>query len=162
MKKLIWTVLGSFSLLVALAVFGHFWTPVQAQEGKEPTLVGSWDVRVTIRDCGTGQEFFSFPAMLTFNQGGTMEESDLGGPGIVRLAGHGVWKRQAAREFSAAYRWLNFLPDRTFLGSQVVRSSMTLDRSGDSFTATDTGTVIDANGNESPGGCATEAGTRFQ
>jgi len=130
--------------------------------GNERSLIGSWDVQVSIRDCQSGEFLFGFPAMITYNRGGTMQESDLGAPVLTRLNGHGVWERQHGRQYSAAFRWLNFNPDRTFAGTNVVRSSISLEQSGDSYTSTDTTELIDANGNVFPVACATTRATRFE
>lgn len=180
MKKQILKAIGGASLaILVLAVFA------QAQNGNEQGLVGSWDVQITIRDCQTGTPFFSFPAMITYNQGGTMQESDLGSPGLVRLLGHGVWNHQNGRQYSAAFRFLNFNPDRTFAGTNVVRQAITLGpgtigpgtitlgpgsdirlitRGSNTYTSTDTSEVLDANGDVIPGagGCATETAIRFK
>ena len=91
-----------------------------------------------------------------------MQETDLGGPGVVRLQGHGVWQHQIGRQYSAAFRFLNFLPDRTFIGTNVVRSSVTVSLDGNGYTSTDTLEVLDANGVVVGTGCATAAATRFQ
>ena len=164
MKKQILKAIGGVSLaILVLAVFAQVRVSAQVQNGNG--LVGSWDVTVTIRSCQNPDiEFFSFPAMITYNQGGTMQESDLGSPFLVRLLGHGVWSHQNGRQYSAAFRWLNFNPDRTFAGTGVVRSTISLGRGGDTFTSTDTSVVLDANGNVIPGseGCATQTATRFQ
>jgi len=86
MKKQILKAIGGAALaILVLAVFAQVWVSAQAQSGNEQGLIGSWDVQVTIRDCQTGTEFFSFPATNTYNQGGTMQESNLGPPGIVSL-----------------------------------------------------------------------------
>ena len=172
MKKQILKAIGGVSLaILMLAVFAQVRVSAQDNDkvllrngngGHERSLVGSWDVQVTIRDCQTGTPFFSFPAMLTYNQGGTMQESDLGGPGLVRLLGHGVWEHQNGRHYSAAFRFLNFNPDRTFAGRNVVRSAISLGRSGNSYTATDTVEVLDANGNLIVRSCATSMATRFE
>ncbi len=134
------------------AVFAQVQVPAQAQNGNEPGLVGSWDVVVTARDCQTGDPipFIPiFPAMLTYNKGGTMQESYLGGPGLVRLLGHGVWERKSGREFSATFRFLNF-NDRTFVGTNAVREAITLGPDGDTYTSTTTVEILDANGNVIP------------
>lgn len=172
MKKQVLKAIGGVSLaILVLAVFAQVWVSAQDNNnllirngngGNERTLVGSWDVKVTIRDCQTGAEFFSFPAMNTYNQGGTMQESDLGGPGLVRLNGHGVWERQTGRQYSAAFRFLNFNPDRTFAGTNVIRSSISLSQNGNEYTATDRVELIDANGNVIPLGCATQTAKRFE
>lgn len=158
---------ASLAILV-MAFFAQVWVSAQDNDnellrnGNGRTLVGSWDVLVTARDCETGTPFFSFPAMITYNRGGTMQESDLGGPGLVRLLGHGVWERQHGREYSAAFRFLNFNPDRTFAGTNVIRSAISLSQSDNEYTSTSTLEVLDANGNVISTGCATATATRFQ
>lgn len=167
MKKQILKAIGGAALaILVLAVFAQVWISAQAQSGNEQGLIGSWDVQVTIRDCQTGTEFFSFPATNTYNQGGTMQESNLGPPGIVSLPAHGVWGHTRGRQYSAAYRGLVFAtdPNRTFLGTGVVRQAINLGRDGDTFTSTDRFVMLDPNGAVIPGSeaCATETATRFQ
>jgi hypothetical protein len=165
MKKQILKAIGGASLaILVLAVFAQVRMSAQVQNGNEQGLVGSWDVQVTGRDCQTGTPFFSFPAMITYNQGGTMQESDLGGPGLVRLLGHGVWSRISEFHplYSAAFQFLNFLPDRTPAGKNVVRSAIRLGQSGDTYTSTDTVEILDASGNVMSRGCATSTATRIR
>jgi hypothetical protein len=162
-NRILQTIGGATLAIVALVGFTQVWVSAQVQ--RDQSLIGSWDVQVTARDCNTGAPipFIPvFPAILTYNQGGTMDETDLGGPGIVRLPGHGVWQHQIGRQYSAAYRWLNFLPDRTFIGSNVVRSSVNVSLSGDSYTSTDTLEILNPNGDVVGTGCATTVATRFQ
>jgi hypothetical protein len=128
----------------------------------EQSLAGSWDVQVTIRDCQSGTVLFGFPAMMTYEQDGTMQETDLGGPGLTRLPGQGVWKRQIKRQYSSAFRFLNFNLDRTFAGTNVIRSTITLDSGGNSYTSTDTNEILAPNGNVVGVGCASSTATRFQ
>lgn len=175
MKKQILKAIGGVSVaILMLAVFAQVRVSAQDNDnellqngnvGNEQSLVGSWDVTISIVSCqNPAIVFFSFPATITYNQGGTMQESDLGGPGIVRLLGHGVWERQRGRRYSAAFRWLNFLPDRTPAGKNVVRETIRLGRGGDTYTSTATVVALDANGNVIPGagGCGTETATRFE
>ncbi len=133
MKNQMLKAIGGASLAILMAVFAQVWVSAQDNEtellrngngGNERSLIGSWDVQVSIRDCQSGEFLFGFPAMITYNQGGTMQESDLGAPVLTRLNGHGVWERQHGRQYSAAFRWLNFNPDRTFAGTSVVRSAI--------------------------------------
>ena len=169
MKKQMMKSIGGAALaILLLAAFAQVWACAQGKAGvsssqtnNEPSLVGTWDVEVTIRDCQTGIPFFSFPAQVTFNQDGTMQETDLGDPALVRLGGQGVWERKNGREFSSAFRYLTFNPDRTPVGRNVVRSAITLDRSGDTYTATDTAEITLPNGNVITA-CATETATRFR
>ena len=164
-KQQLRTLGGSLLAILMLAVFAQVLVSAEGQNGNEPTLMGSWDVKVTARDCETGTPipFIPiFPAIMTYDQGGTMQETDLGGPVLVRLPGHGVWKRQNGREYSAAFRFLNFSPDRTFAGTNVIRSAITLSQSGDEYTTTDTLEILDAQGEVINRGCSTTTATRFE
>ena len=164
-RRILKTIGGASASIFVLTFIAQVFVPAQAQKGNDNGLIGSWDVRVTARDCGTGEPipFIPvFPAMMTYDQGGTMQETDLGGPGIVRLQGHGVWQHQIARQYSAAFRFLNFLPDRTFIGTNVIRSSVTVSLDGNGYTSTDTLEVLDANGVVIGMGCSTTVATRFQ
>ena len=165
MKKQILKTIGVASLaILAVSFLGHAWVLGQSIKGNEPTLVGSWDAQVTARDCDTGSPipFIPvFPALFTYDQGGTVQETDLGAPGQVRLQGHGVWRRQAGGQYSAAFRYLKFAPDRTYLGMNVIRSSISVSLDGDQYSSTDTLEILDPNGNVVGTGCATQTATRF-
>ena len=162
-KRILKTLGGSALAIAALTVFAQ--VLVSAQKSSEQSLIGSWDVLVTARDCETGIPipFIPvFPAHMTYAQGGTMQETDLGGPGLVRLPGHGVWSHQVGRQYNAAFRFLNFAPDRTFVGTNVVRSSVSLSLAGNEYTSTDTLEILNADGEVVSTGCSTTAATRFQ
>ena len=72
---------------------------------------------------------------MTYNQGGTMQQTDLGPPIVVTLPSHGVWKHQNGRQYSSAFRRLTFNPDRTFARTGVVRQAISLGEGGDTYTA---------------------------
>jgi hypothetical protein len=91
-----------------------------------------------------------------------VQQTDLGGPGLVRLPGHGVWERQNGRQYSAAFRFLNFNLDRTFAGTNVIRSAISLSHSGNEYTSTDTVEILDPSGTVIDRGCATQTATRFE
>lgn len=165
MKKQILKAIGVVSLAVVLvAVCAQVLVSAQVQDSNDQGLIGSWNAEITIRDCSTGTPFFSFPAMLTYHQGGTMAETDLGAPVVTRLPGQGIWRHERARQYNAAFQWLNFDPARTFLGRGVVRSSISLGADGDTYTSTDRNETLDASGNVIPGlgVCATSTATRFK
>ena len=59
------------------------------------TLHGTWHVTRTAVDCKTGQDILSFPAIMTFNQDGTLHR--LWGPTWWRSRSgteYGVWQRE--------------------------------------------------------------------
>jgi hypothetical protein len=162
MKNRILKAIGGASLaILLLPVFGQMWLSAQ-DNGNGRTLAGSWDVQVTIRDCQTGTVLFGFPAMITYNQDGTVQQTDIGDPSFLRVPGHGVWERQNGRQYSAAFRFLNFTPDHIYIGRNVIRSAISLGKGGKEYNSTDTVDILDANGNLIVRACATTTATRFE
>ena len=98
-----WTRLAAASF--AAALFGTSLAAAgapQANQG-QATLVGTWLVQVTVRDCTTNAPLGApFNSLVTFNRGGTLAES----PGSLafapnqRSAGHGTWTRLPGRRFA--------------------------------------------------------------
>ena len=132
----------------------------QSVEAPERSLVGVWLTQVTRRNCDTGEPIATNRIQFTFAEGGTLFETI--GPSILRSPGNGIWKReQGWNEYSYAVRFMRFDAAGVFVGSGVVRSALTLDDTGDNYTATATNDVLDVNGNVISSGCATSVSTRF-
>src|SRR6476661_7099606 len=55
-------------------------------------LEGSWNVRVTIRNCQTGDAIRSFDSVTEFMQGGTLIDSTSGVPQAFKTPGQGIWE----------------------------------------------------------------------
>jgi len=130
-------------------------------EARERSLVGVWVTEVTRRNCETGEPIAATGRIqLTYAEGGTLLETI--GPSIVRSPGNGIWKReQGYNEYSYALRFMRYDAAGVFVGSGVVRGAITLDETGDHYTATATNDVLDVNGNVIGSGCATSVSTRF-
>src|SRR6267142_4236947 len=118
----------------------------QSDEGHEPSLVGVWVTQVTRRKCETGEPIGATSQIqVTFAKGGTLLETI--GPSIFRSPGNGIWKReQGWNEYSYALRFMRFDAAGSFIGSGVVRVALTLDETGNHYTATATNDVLDAAG----------------
>ncbi len=94
------------SLLTGIVVQLTGCTSMQtAQAAEAPTLVGTWQVQISNKDCTTstpvGQPFQS---LLTFAQGGTITETT-SNPGFfpaVRSSGHGNWSSTGDRLYTAS------------------------------------------------------------
>lgn len=134
----------------------------QSNEGHEPSLVGVWLTQLTRRNCDTGEPIAATGRIqFTFAEGGTLLETI--GPSIFRSPGNGIWKREHGwNEYSYAVRFMRYDAAGAFIGSGVVRAALTLDETGDHYTATATNDVLDAAGNVISSGCATSVSTRFQ
>ena len=129
-------------------------------EAPERSLVGVWVTQVTRRNCDTGEPIATNRIQLTFAEGGTFLETI--GPSIIRSPGNGIWKREHGwNEYSYALRFMRYDAAGVFVGSGVVRGAITLDETGDHYTATATNDVLDVNGNVIGSGCATSVSTRF-
>jgi hypothetical protein len=70
--------------------------PAHAQSsasGSDNGLVGTWIVRVTLRDCNTRAPLGTFPSLVTFHRGGTLTDGPGGTAYAVgqRSPGQGTW-----------------------------------------------------------------------
>jgi hypothetical protein len=128
---------------------------------KEPRLVGVWLTQVTRRNCDTGEPIAATGQIqLTFAKGGTLLETI--GPSIFRSPGNGIWKREHGwNEYSYAVRFMRFDGAGSLIGSGVVRAALTLDETGNHYTASATNDLLDVNGNVIGSGCASSVSTRF-
>ncbi len=163
MKKPFVKAIGSASLaIVMLAGFAHVWASAQGQSINDQGLVGSWNLQVTIRDCQTGMALVTFAGMETYNQGGTMQQTAIPGPGVNALPGHGVWSHQTGGRYSGAFQSFGLNPDPALIGRLIVRSAISLSRDGNSYTSTDTAEVLNLNGDLLDRACSTTLATRFE
>ena len=80
-------------------------------------LEGTWRVQVTIRDCASGAALRTFPAFLTFAQGGTLTETTTGFPPALRTPGHGVWEHLGGHTYRAVSEAFLFNPAGVWTGT---------------------------------------------
>jgi hypothetical protein len=170
---------SALATIVALAGVLTIGSPQRAaaQEYRDQpsvrTLEGSWWVQVTaLADCTSRTPLLSFPALLTFADGGTMTGTTAN-PGFAvgqRTPDHGVWYRARARHtFKASSVALvlfttapNFPLTPGFqAGSQRLDQTITVTDS-DHFTSDAVTRFFDASGHAYREGCATAVGQRFE
>ncbi len=128
-------------------------------------LEGSWSVMVTLRNCQTGGVIRTIPRMMTFSQGGTLDEYAVAGTAAMpvnRGPGQGLWTHSTIRGFSYALQFFRLNGDTSYGGYVREARSVEVDETGDAFTATGTGAVYNADGTFAFPTCATEIGTRFE
>jgi hypothetical protein len=156
----------ALTLVLALAATRMSASAQEAAEGKLSSgngkIVGVWDVRVTRRDCQTGDALgVNPPVMNMFNRGGTLLETAAGLP-TRRGPGLGTWQYVGGGRYSAVFRFFRFNSDGSFAGTRRVARIIELSRDANEFTATATDELFDANGNLFQAGCATETATRLE
>src|SRR6266496_688292 len=127
------------------------------------TLQGTWRVTRTSVDCITGQDILSFPAITTYNQGGTYTGYGVP-PGEDPGQGteYGVWKREPGNHnYSVRVVSYGYTAEGDFAFRAEATEALQL-TTADSFTGTGTVQIFDADGNLIATICATSTGTRFE
>src|SRR5438034_9821924 len=127
------------------------------------TLQGTWRVTRTSVDCITGQDILSFPAIRTFNQGGTCTGYAVppgGDPG--QGTEYGVWQREpGSQNYSVRVVFYSYTAEGDFDGRGEATEAIQL-TTADSFTGTGTVQFFDADGNLLFSGCGRATATRFE
>ena len=139
--------------------------PVTAQsEAPERSLEGVWLVKITQRNCITGDPIAAFESLWTFHKDGTMLVSFNNSFVLERTAAHGLWRRDLGwsdYSFKIVHIRRN-LTTGLFAGKQESFGTLVLSESGDEFT-TDAHTIgYSVDGIPGPGGCSNAVGTRFK
>ncbi|HEY9503525.1 MAG TPA: hypothetical protein VIR01_17945 [Pyrinomonadaceae bacterium] len=127
------------------------------------TLQGTWRVIKHGVNCQTGEELSSFPALVTFNQDGTLH-GDFVGPGgtaAESTAEHGVWSRQGPDYSfrSVSYGWD---PNTGAFEGRAEFTAIVQLTSVNTFTYNISVCIYDADGNQLFCGCGRAEGTRFE
>jgi hypothetical protein len=124
-----------------------------------PEIEGVWDVKVTIRQCGTGNLIRAVRAMNMFIHDGTLTET---GANILRSSSRGGWRHLEDRKYTATFRFFRYNPDGTF--ASIAKVTRTIDLSHDGNTFISTGTVEDFNADNVllSTSCPTETATRVE
>jgi hypothetical protein len=166
------TSLGLFAAMVmAMAVFSPgsdtLRGVVRAQNNDDKAsrgrnLEGTWRVHVTLRNCQTGAELRTFPAVLTFAQGGTLTGSTTAFPAALRGSDYGVWKHTGGRSYGAVTEAFIFSPAGAWVSTQRITQSIQASPGQDSFTSDAAVEFFDTLGNPTSTGCATALATRME
>jgi hypothetical protein len=179
MKLRIKNLFVGLTLLSALALVGVILLPpamvaqaqaqAQAQfesQGKSESgarkLQGTWRVQVTLRNCQSGQVLRTFPAMLTFAQGGTLTGTTTAFSPAVRSPDHGVWRHTGWHTYSASSEAFLFSPAGVWTSTQRITQAIEIAGGADEFTSNATVEFLDTNGTVTSTGCATAVGHRYE
>lgn len=132
------------------------------QDGDGERIVGTWDVQVTIRNCGTGAAIRTFPSTTSYLSGGVYIESTSGIPQALKTPGQGVWSRLSGHTYRLSFKSFTFDAGNNFTGWQIVRHQLTLNRRADEIESAGTVEVYNPDGNLLFTGCSTAVATRFE
>ena len=146
-------IVGVFGIVAA--TMGGGAQVLARQNERAHKVEGAWRTVVTITDCATGEDQFSFPSLSLFIKDGGLIESN-GDQG-----GLGEWQHVGGRDYTSVYSFLEFNPDRSFAGNTNVWSNIRLSADGNTFTSTTTAEITDAIGTVLIKACGTRSGTRL-
>ena len=167
------------ALLAAATVQAAAETDTSSERG---SLVGTWTVQVTLRDCTTGAALGpAFDSLVTFHDGGTVSESAASlafAPG-QRSPGHGYWTRKRGHTYRQEMIALllfdtapnlpgtpTFDPTRPvspgFFAGWVTVSHTVRVTAADQIASAGTNAFFKKSGELYRSGCSTATGQRFQ
>ena len=157
------SLLASLTLLAALVLMGSSsLTPAAGAANAEANgLEGTWRMQVTSRDCASGTALRTFPAFLTFAQGGTLTETTAGFPPALRTPGHGIWSHLTGHSYRAVSEAFLFNPAGVWTGKQRLTQLIEIGDQNE-INSTATNEIFDTNGNTILTGCATAVGNAME
>lgn len=135
---------------------------IENSESHGGKLEGTWRMQVTIRDCASGAALRTFPAFLTFAQGGTLTETTTGFPPALRTPGHGAWEHLGGQTYRAVSEAFLFNPAGVWTGTQRLTQIIEVSIDGEEMNSNATNEIFDTNGTLIANGCATAVGTYFE
>lgn len=150
-------------LMLALPILLMPMTNVTAQEDQSQarSLEGAWRAQITLRVCQTGAEIRSFPAVVTFERGGTMHATAAAASPSRVTSDVGHWWHTGGHSFAALTDAFLFSPTGDWIGTQRVTRTIEIGDDPNSFTADTTTEILDPGGNLLATGCATAVAHRF-
>lgn len=146
-------------LTIVFGITAQEKTELQAGGGR---LEGTWDVRVTLRNCQTNAAIRSFDSVTTFMSGGTLIDSTSGMPQALRGPGQGVWRHTEGSTYKFSFKTFSFDAANNFTGWTIVRHEATLDSKGSEYTSAGTAEFYAPNGTQVGTGCSSTTAVRFE
>ena len=162
MGKAFWTL---SVVAMMLSVMGQS-AIAQDQDSAGSPLIGTWQVKVTLLNCQTGDPLGPppFSSLLTFARGGTLSE-DTTNPSFAigqRSPGQGVWQKTSHHVFLVRIvAFLNFSTPGFEAGQQIIEQTTTYEDQSDQLSGVSAVKYTDTNGAVYRQGCARVTATRF-
>jgi hypothetical protein len=153
-KKAAVASLLALTLVVAVGALSASAGTKRSAHGEPATLVGTWDVTVSV----VGQP--PFRTLATFERGGTTVETPAA-LGTLRGSAHGAWKRIGHRLYAMTRMFFRF-EGGVYAGTTKVNATIRVARDGETLETVSISEMRDPAGNLIRGGIrATATGTRI-
>lgn len=127
------------AILISLVSIPLLTRADQTNEARK--LTGNWMVTVT----PTSPPAPPFATLVTYFEDGNLLQESSGT--TLRSTGRGSWQRTGHQQFSQSMIWFRFDAARTYLGTRVVTSTVTLSEDGNQYQAESVGQNFDTSGN---------------
>jgi len=124
-------------------------------------LVGTWSMQITLNDCA-GHTIRSFPTLVAFSSGGTLNEASGGTAPALQTGGKGVWSHTVDSTYAFRFKDFTFNAQNVFTGWVIITGETTVDETGDANAGPATVEVYNATGVLVASLCADAVGTRFE
>lgn len=124
-------------------------------------LEGTWSMQITLNDCA-GHTIRSFPTLVAFSSGGTLNEASGGTSPALGTGGKGVWSHTTDSTYAFRFKDFNFNSSYVLTGWSIISGELTVDETGNANAGPATVQVYDVNGNLLASLCADAVGTRFE
>ena len=124
-----------------------------------PTIVGIWNVAVTVVNCQTGAVIRNVRSVQMYQPDGAFSETTSLG---TRGSSIGYWSRQDGHTYTANYSFFRYNPDGSFASFAKAANNITdVSTDGSQFNVTATIQDYDANSTLLSTGCVTQTATRL-
>lgn len=148
----------SLAMFTAIAIGACF-----AQEnGGGGRIAGTWDTRLAIINCQTGDVLGMSDSVGTFIVGGTFIDSASRVPQALKTPGQGIWKHVEGNTYRYKFKSLSFNPAGNFVGYVIIDHEAILNSTADVYESLGTAEFYDADGNLLAVGCSSTVSTRFK
>lgn len=150
--------------LVALIVLLALSASGARAEGQSNTLAGTWEFRIGLVSCDTGDPIAPrFTTLHSYHRDGTLtEQGNQIAPGVhMRTTALGIWKREGGRVFRTFFKFFNFDGSSSLLSRVEVDETVELDHGGDTLTTVAIGRVFNPAGIQVATNCLAGSGTRL-
>lgn len=124
----------------------------------EASIVGVWDVAVTVVNCQTGALIRNVHAVQMYQPDGAFTETTGGG---TRGSSIGYWFREEGQIFGANYFFFRYNADGSFASFAKAANTITVSSDGSQFSVKATIQDYDGNSNLLSTGCVTQTAKRL-
>lgn len=150
------------SLVILTLALGLTFAQAESNSLGGGRFEGTWNVRVTIRNCQTGSEIRSFDSIGTVMPGGTLIDSTSGVAQALKTPGHGVWSHTTGRSYQFSFKNFNFDAAGNYTGYTIIRHQATMNSRATAYDSAGNAEIYAPNGALILTLCSTTTATRFE